>query len=96
MLYFSALLMLKYSIWWRPSMLGGRLFLPLPRPPLTFLSHFFAECILNLYPLAGKKKLGFEILLYLPEKGCYFLGGSCCARIEVEVLMYKLRCPCRD
>ena len=75
---------------------GGQIVFAIAEAAFDVSLPFFCRMhSLSISP-SRKKKLGFEILLYLPEKGCYFLGGSCCARIEVEVLMYKLRCPCRD
>ena len=96
MLYFSVLWMLKYSIGWRPSIWGGggRLFRPLLRLFLTFLSQIFCK-MSNFYMCPSqRKKLEFINSCYPPEIGRYFLGFFFSARIEV--VLHELRLFCTD
>ena len=108
MLYFSVLWMLKYSIGWRPSIWGGgRLFRPLLRLFLTFLSQFFCKMSNFYISPSQRKNLEFINSFYPPEIGRYFLGffslhelrlfcmnWGCFA--QIEVVLHRLRLPCTD
>ena len=108
MLYFSVLWMLKYSIGWRPSIWGGgRLFRPLLRLFLTFLSQFFCKMSNFYMSHSQRKKLGFENSFYPSEIGRYFLGFFSLHELrlfcmnwgyfaQIEVVLHRLRLPCTD
>ena len=99
--------MLKYSIGWRPLYGGGRLFRPLLRLFLTFLSQIFCK-MSNFYMCRRqRKKLEFINSFYPPEIGRYFLSffslhelrlfcmnWGCFA--QIEVVLHRLRLPCTD
>ena len=74
MLYFSALLMLKCSIWWRPSMLGGRLFLPLLRSCFRILLYLFRKKLFFIFALVGEKSSGAKYNSSY-QKRSLLLGG---------------------
>ena len=74
MLYFSALLMLKCSIWWRPSMLGGRLFLPLLRSCFRILLYLFRKKLFFICALVGEKSSGAKYNSSY-QKRSLLLGG---------------------
>ena len=80
MLYFSALLMLKYSIWWRPSMLGGRLFLPLLRSCFRILLYLFRKKFF-LYVPWSEKKVRVRNIILLIKRGRYFWEGCTIGQI---------------
>ena len=100
LLYFSVLWMLKYSIGWRPSIWGGRLFRPLLRLFLTFLSQFFCKMSNFYMSPSQRKKLGFENSFYPSEIGLYFLGFFLCTNwgcfAWIEVVLHRLRLFCTD
>ena len=93
--------MLKYSIGWRPSIWGGgRLFRPLLRLFLTFLSQFFCKMSNFYMSPSQRKKLGFENSFYPSEIGRYFLVFFLCTNwgcfAWIEVILHRLRLFCTD
>ena len=71
--------------------MGGSFFRPLPSLFLTILPHFFlAKCTLFFVISCLEKKARVRNFISTPKIGCYFLGDSCYAMIEV--LMRRQRC----
>ena len=67
---------------------GGQIVFAIAEAVFDVSLPFFFCKMYSLYKFPSRrKKLGFEILLYLPEIGCYFWGVAA---------VQGLRWPCRD